>query len=144
MKINFSKKQFKQLLDLVYLGEWTANSSKLMDERNVAYDELFQYVCSFAKDFGFDDTITYDNELNGYYPTLDFEEQLQPLITNNDNEVLWSELSGRLAKRDLVEMEETFQTKDAYFKKMFEIVERYETEFEKNGLTNLVIKENQS
>ncbi len=115
-----------------------------MDERNVEYDDLFQYISSFAKDFGFDDTINYDNELNGYYPTLDFEEQLQPLITHNDNEVFWSELSGRLAKRDLVEMTETFQTKEAYLKKMFETVERYETEFEKNGLTNLVIKESQS
>ena len=29
MKTNFSKKQYQHLLDLLYLREWTANSSKL-------------------------------------------------------------------------------------------------------------------
>ena len=55
MKINFTKKQYKQLLDLVYLGEWTANSSKEADERNEEYSALFRYICSFAKEFGLDE-----------------------------------------------------------------------------------------
>ncbi len=141
MKINFTKQQYKHLVELLYLGEWTANSSKVQGERNNDYDALYQYVCSFAKQFGLDDDITYDKSLDGYYPTLQFEENLQPIINHNDNEVFWNELSIRLAKRDLAKLNEDLPTSDAYVERLFQIEEKYEDEFAKHGIENLVIKE---
>lgn len=126
---------------MAHLGEWTANSSKVHGERHEEYDELFQYICSFAKDFGYDDIIKYEKTLAGYYPTLEFEEHLQPLIDDNDNDVFWNQLSMRLAKRDMKKREDKFQSKDDYMKKMIEIEGQYEDEFENNGLENIMIKE---
>jgi hypothetical protein len=142
LKINFTKKQFGVLLEILHLGEWTANSSKTHDERNADYDSLFQYVCSFAKDFGHGHVIEYDKRLEGYFPTKEFEEKLHPLIEHNDNEVFWSKLTLGLAKRDLAENGETFSSHEDYMRKIFELEEKYEIEFEKNGIKNLIISHN--
>ena len=139
MKINFTKKQYKHLLDLVYLGEWTANSSKYSSERNTEYDELFQYVCSFAKDFGLDHLVPIDKGSNEHFPTLEYEEELQPLIDENDNDVFWNELSSRLAKRDVASSENTVATIEESRLKYFQIESEYEKEFVDNGLENLQI-----
>ncbi|MGG0645272.1 hypothetical protein ABE021_15210 [Sporosarcina gallistercoris] len=140
MKINFTKKQYKQLLDLVYLGEWTANSSKDSDERYTEYDALFEYVCSFAKDFGVENLVPFDKGLDAHFPTQEYEQQLQPIIDDNDNEVFWQELSSRLAKRDLVKEGKTYATQDETMLKFFEVQGEYEKEFEDNGLSNLELR----
>lgn len=141
MKINFTKKQFKTLLDLAYLGEWTANSIRAHDERFADYEELFQYICTYAKDMGYDDLVPYDQELNAYFPSKDYENQLHPIIDANDDYVFWENLSGHLAKRDLDREGGTFDTLDDRFLRLCEIEERYTKEFEENGLDNVMIKE---
>lgn len=140
MKINFTKKQYKQLLDLVYLGEWTANSTKNSDERNTNYEDLFQYICSFAKNFGAEDLVPFDKALNAHFPTQEYETQLQPLIDENDHEVFWQELSSRLANRDLAKEGETGSTQDEAMMKFFKVQGEYEQEFEDNGLMNLELR----
>ena len=140
MKLNFTKKQYQQLMELLYLGEWTANSSRDFEDRNKEYDELFQYVSSFAKDFGFDEQITFDKKMKEYYPTPEFERKLDPYIEHNDNDIFWNELTMRLAKRDVQKNNEEFETHEEYVERLFEIEEIYETEFEENGLENVVVK----
>ncbi|WEG13441.1 hypothetical protein PU629_03470 [Pullulanibacillus sp. KACC 23026] len=141
MKLNITNKQYKHLLDLIYLGEWTANSGRVDDDRIKVYDDLFNYFFSFANDFGYDDQVTYDKKLDAYFPTQEFEERLQPLIDFNDNEVFWNELPTRLAKRDIKQSGETFETTEDYLRKLFEIEGYYEDEFEENGLKNLRVQD---
>ncbi|WJY26384.1 hypothetical protein [Sporosarcina trichiuri] len=140
MKINFTKKQYKQLLDLVYLGEWTANSAKEEDERHIGYEELFQYICSFAKDFGSEDFVVSDKAMARYFLTREYEEQLEPIIQENDNEVFWNELAGRLARRDLARTQNVFASEGDATAKYFETAGNYEIEFENNGLENLELR----
>ncbi|WP_096185653.1 hypothetical protein [Evansella halocellulosilytica] len=144
MKINFTKKQYKQLLNIAFLGNWTANSTRLPDEIHEEYHDIYQYICSFAKNFGYDNVITYDKKFDQYFPTLEFEEPLQPIIDENDDRVFWEELSNRLAKRDIAMTGEEFQTNDDYIEKLFKAKEKYEIEFGQNGIENLVIKERTS
>ncbi|MDV6379261.1 hypothetical protein ORD22_13655 [Sporosarcina sp. GW1-11] len=139
MKINFTKKQFKHLLDLVHLGEWTANSTRDSEQLIKEYEELYQYINSLAKDFGYEEIIQYDQKLNDYYPTQEYENQFQPIIDANDNEVFWNELSIRLAKRDLAKEAVVPRDADERFKRLIEIEERYAEEFDENGLDRLVI-----
>ncbi|VDG97022.1 Uncharacterised protein [Lysinibacillus sphaericus] len=140
MKINFTKKQYKHLLDLVYLGEWTANSSKEHVERDNDYEELFQYICSFAKNFGVEELVPFDKEMNEHFPTQEYEKQLQPLIDENDESVFWQELSGRLTKRDLAKEGKTYSTQDEAMMKFFDVEGEYEKEFMDNGLSNLQLR----
>lgn len=140
MKINFTKKQFKHLLDLVHLGEWTANSSRESDTLIKEYEELFQYINSLAKDFGYEEIIQFDKKLNDYFPTQAYENELQPIIGLNDNEVFWNELSGRLATRDLANEKVVPRDADEQFKRLLEIEQLYEEEFEEHGLSRLILK----
>ncbi|MBU9710395.1 hypothetical protein [Evansella tamaricis] len=84
MKINLNKKQYKQLLDLAFIAEWKANSSKRFEERNKEVYEIFQYLCSLAKDFGYGDIITYNSDFDEYFPTVDYEESLLSVIEGSD------------------------------------------------------------
>lgn len=141
MKINFTKKQFTQLLDLLYLGEWTANSSRSYTERHTGYDELVQYVYAFAKEMGQEEKIIFDKQSNEYFPTQEYEKQLQPIIDENDNDVFWQELSMRLSQRDLAKGEKVLKDQEERTKRLFELDEYYEEEFVNNGLARLVVKE---
>ncbi|MDG5789364.1 hypothetical protein QA612_18035 [Evansella sp. AB-P1] len=60
----------------------------IIEERHKKYDELCDYIYSFAKDFGYDDLIEYDKSLNRYLPTLKFDEFVQPIIDENDKRFL--------------------------------------------------------
>ncbi|SHG16086.1 hypothetical protein [Ornithinibacillus halophilus] len=140
MKINITKKQYKLLTELLYLGEWTANSWRTDGDRFKEYEEIVQYFNSFAKDFGFDDVIAYDQSMGDYFHTLEFEKTVEPFIQENDNEVFWNQLTYRLAKRELNNLKEKPKTQDEYINKLFEIEEKYEIEFEKNGIKSLHIK----
>lgn len=140
MKINFTKKQFKHLLDLVHLGEWTANSSRESDTLIKEYEELYQYINSLAKDFGYEEIIQFDKKLNEYFPTQAYENELQPIIEVNDNEVFWNELSSRLATRDLANEKVIPRDTDEQFKRLLEIEQRYEEVFVEHGLSRLILK----
>ena len=77
MKIKLTKKQYKNLLKLVYLGNWMVNSIRSGnegDERIKKYDEIEQYIFSFAKEAGLKKYIEFDKEFNQFFPTPEFEE----------------------------------------------------------------------
>ncbi|UOQ94647.1 hypothetical protein MUO14_06780 [Halobacillus shinanisalinarum] len=110
------------------------------DDRNEDYEALFQYVLSFAKKFGYDDVIIYDKQLDGYFPSLEFEERLHVVIEENDNEVFWDQLGQRLAKRDLEKERAVIQDQDEYFRRLYELEGKYEEEFISNGIKNIDIQ----
>jgi len=138
MKINFTKKQYKQLLDLVYLGEWTANASRNKDERIQEYEEIMQYVLSFAKNFGYDDIVDYDKSMDSYFPNREHEEEMDIHIDHNENVAFWHQLSRRLANRDVEK--EGIQDPEERLKRVFELEAKYEDEFVENGIENISIK----
>ncbi|UTR12081.1 hypothetical protein MM300_07250 [Evansella sp. LMS18] len=140
MKINFTKKQYKQLIDLAYLGEWTANSSKTGSDRSEEFGEMLQYILSFAKEFGYDDIVTLDKRSGNYYLTGDYEESLHYLIQENDDDVFWSQLSSRFAEKELLNSGEEFDNPDDRVRRFWEIEEKYEEEFDNNGIKNLVVR----
>jgi adenine specific DNA methylase Mod len=140
MKINFTKKQYKHLLDLIYLGDWVANSSKIGEEIDADYEALADYVYSFAKSFGYEDYIVYDKEYNTHFPTNKLEEELRVTIEENDTEVFWTELSSHLAHRDLQKELKSIVPPADNFIRLLQIEEKYNNEFEENGLDNVVIQ----
>jgi len=71
MKINFTKKQYEDLIKLVYLGNWFVNSHRTNDV--VEYEELEQYIFSYFEDFGMEQYIEYDKTIDEYFPTREFE-----------------------------------------------------------------------
>ena len=144
MKINFTKKQYVTLLEAVYLGIWMASSSEDGPEKT-AIDELGRYLFGFAKDFGLDELVDYDEENKVHYPSAEFEEgdELNALIDSYDDNVFVNKLILSLAGRDMLEKfgEEAVKkmTDEEFLKNERSFLEKYEEEFEKNGLKNLTL-----
>jgi hypothetical protein len=81
MEIPFTKDQFKTLIQLLYFGEWVANSYKTKEDKLYKEsDSLEQHIFSYASKFGLDNLIEYDQSLKKYVPTLSMEEMFHPLI----------------------------------------------------------------
>jgi hypothetical protein len=145
MKIKFTKEQYENLMKLVYLGEWMANSHRT-DDRIKKYDKLQKYIFSFAKDFGLEKYVDDENVDDGdFYPTRFFEEEtdVNRLQEEYDNDAFWSELPDRLGERDFYEKysEEDWEkmTREERFLKIQECIIKWEEEFDKNGIERLGI-----
>lgn len=105
MKINFTKKQYEDLVKLIYLGTWMINAHRT-DDIIENYEDLEQYVLSFFKDFGMEKYILFDEELNKFFPTKAFEEdtEVDQYIDEYNNDIFGEELIDRLARRDFIQV----------------------------------------
>jgi hypothetical protein len=143
MKINITKKQYEDLLKLVYLGNWMANANRTEDKMQ-SMDDLEGYIFSFAKDFGMERWADTDDP-KMTYPTSYFEGEsgVQELIDDYDNENFWDELADRLGNRDFMDKyskeEIEAMDREEYFMKNMECTIAWEKEFEKHGIDRLRI-----
>ena len=144
MEIKFTKKQYEDLIKMVYLGNWMINSVRF-DNIVKKYDEIEQHIYSFAKDAGLDKYIEFNSKLNRFFPTIEFEddEEIDEYIEEYDNAYFWDDLVSSLSKRDVIEKygEKAIEkmTFDELLEKERPFVEKYKDEFEKNGVKNLKI-----
>ena len=76
MKIDFTKKQYEDLVTLVYLGAWVINSNPT-DDIAEQYEELEQYILSYSEEFGMEKYVEFDEELNRFFTTQKFEEDTE-------------------------------------------------------------------
>ncbi len=145
MNIEFTKKQYEQLLKLVYLGNWLASAHRT-DDRIKKFDDLESYVFSFAKEMGFGAFVD-DEPLNGrnYFPTWQFEEGVHDLIEDYDDETFWEELIERLADMRFDEKysEQDYQkmTREEYLEKYYEIYNAIVEIIERWGLEAILLKQ---
>lgn len=141
MKINFTKKQYEDLLKLVYMGDWMTNANRTEDHTE-RFEELESYLFSFAKDFGLEEYADADDP-GRVYPSRLFEEEigLRELIDEYDNETFWDELPDHLGERDFFEKftKEEIEAMDPekLFMERMECIINWEKEFEEHGIERL-------
>lgn len=146
MKIHFTKKEYRLLLDIVSIAEWIMNShNEEANPKTQPYDSLEQKILSYAKDFGFENLVTYDQQFQKYYPTLEYEESenARLFIDKYEEAFFWDELCRRLAQRDLVQEKGIQKVKEMDVVERLTaedaIAERYNDEFIENGIKNFII-----
>jgi len=143
MKIEFTKKEYRQLLDMVEIAEWVLNShSTGPSEETKEYSGIYQKILSYAKDMGYENLITYDKDLDGYFATAEYEEsEHMRYIEEFEDDVFWEALPHRLAVRDLVkqfgEKEYAEMEFEERVSKILELEAIYNKEIEENGIDNL-------
>ena len=141
INIKFNTDQFKALLKLVYLGEWILNSHlDRKDDKLTIEEEVEQMIYSSNTEPG---VVEFEDDLQMYFPTRDFEEKMQIFIDEYDNFNFWEELAYQLADRDSkIELGDKFEKIDAreFIKIHHKYLEVYTQEFIKNNLNNLKIK----
>jgi hypothetical protein len=73
MKINITKKEYRLLLDVLYLGDWmlTAHDPEEVSEKE-KYQDVIQKFYSYAEEMGFGNLIEADKESNKYYETREY------------------------------------------------------------------------
>jgi hypothetical protein len=146
MKIHFTKKEYRLLLDIVHIAEWVMNSYTVGDNpRSQPYDDIEQKILSYAKDFGFENLVMYDQKSQKFFPTREHEESedARQFIEEFEAEVFWEELCNRLAQRDLLKEKGLQKVKKMNAIERIsaedEIAEKYNKEFVENGIRNLII-----
>ncbi len=148
MKINFTKKEYRLLLDIVYLGQWMIEAHKSGDlDDDDEYEMLVQKIYSFGKEMGCDDLVVPEKNLNKFYPARLYEEEsgIHDIIDQYNNDTFWDELVNRLAERDAradaeASNQEISSVED-FWKLSAPHESRYADEFSENGLKNLIISE---
>jgi len=143
MKIELTKEQLGGLAKLVFLGNWLANSWRnedVIDE----YDEVESLVLAEAAKHGFEEYAEFDEEEKKALPSHELEEKMTETIDFYNDNTFWDQLIYRMADRDYVRKygEEAFDelTTDKGMEKERPLVEKYEKEFNENGLDRLEIR----
>ncbi|MFY9261686.1 MAG: hypothetical protein WAO71_14420 [Gallionella sp.] len=147
MKIEFTRKEYQNLLDMLYIANWVLTAHKLEDDPRVeAYEALEQKIYAHAQPMGFGDLIEYMADDEEYYPTKKYEDTspAAAFIQEFENDSFWEELIDRLANRDLIKQAGGVEnlsslSVEQHFGLLHPLETKYSAEFEQNGLDGIRI-----
>lgn len=139
VKTEFSAKEYRKLIELVYLGEWMINAQHDPDFEDEAATALVQKLLTAPKL----PDVELDAETGERFMVSEWTERLyDQYILDYDDHVFWDELTERLAQRDLardrgVEIDQL--NRDDDLMELRPLEERYRTELEEHGLDRIEI-----
>lgn len=133
MNIELTAKQYRRLLDLVYIGNWILNSIR-GDDRFADYDEVESLIFSHCVKEGM---ASLAEHLNGsLIPSRSFAEGgIHEAIADYENTVFYEVLAEELARRD---MNYEPISNDNY-EELSHRIDEYIAEFERNGTENILV-----
>ena len=133
MQIELSKKEFRRLLDLVYIGNWILNSTRGTD-RFADYDDLETKLFGLCRTTGMDTLV---QKWEGIYvPSRAFADGgIHEAIMDYEDTVFFEILAEELARRDMDYQPVSRENYDELVSRM----DDYIAEFEANGTDNLVL-----
>ena len=133
MNIELSPKEYRRLLDLVYIGNWILNSTR-GEDRFQDYDDVESKLFSLCKAFGMPELAErWDGTV---IPSRAFSEGgIHEAIMDYEDTVFFEILAEELARRDLGL--ENSDPEDAT--ELTNRMDEYMAEFEKNGLNTINI-----
>ena len=133
MNIELSEKEFRRLLDLVYVGNWILNSAR-GDDRFEDYDLLQEKMFSLAPAHGMGSLV--QRWYGHVFPSQAYEDGgIHEAIADYEDAVFFDILAEELARRDLgLESEEPED-----YTELSARMEEYLSEFDKNGLNTIHI-----
>lgn len=102
MKINITKKEYRLLIEMLYLADWMMHAH-CVDRPYKEHEAFKKKILSLYKEMDAEDIIEYSKKLDGYYEVNEYDEYIQEkFIIHYDNETFWDELIDRLAERDIL------------------------------------------
>lgn len=130
MNIDLTDKEFRRLLDMVYIGNWILNSTRAAD-RFEDYDIVQEKLFSLCAKNGMRSLI---QVWHGHvFPSKAYEDGgIHEAIADYEDAVFFDILAEELSRRDLGEDIGDFGALTAR-------MDEYMAEFEKNGVANLTV-----
>ena len=124
MQIEFTKKEFRRLLDMVYIGNWILNSTR-GDDRFADYDNLESKLFALCRQNGMDALV---ERWHG-------EDVPSKAIMDYEDTVFYEILAEELARRDMDYQPVSRENYDELVSRM----DDYIAEFEAHGTDNISI-----
>ncbi len=133
MEIELTRKQFRRLLDMVYIGNWILNSTR-GEERFKDYDEVESLLFARAAAEGMPTlSDVYEGEV---IPSRAFAEGgIHEAIMEYENNVFFEILAEDLARRDMDDV----PIDDSNCDELNRRIDAYIDEFEAHGTDNITV-----
>lgn len=134
MQIDLTGKEFRRLLDMVYIGNWILNSAREENDRIEDYDRIEEKLFALCRSNGMDSLC---EQYRGHtLPSRAFNDGgIHEAIVAYEDAVFFDILAEELAKRDMGYPDIT----DSNYEELISRMEDYLNEFDENGADNLVI-----
>lgn len=134
MTIELTNKEFRHLLDMVYIGNWVLNSTRPEDDRFEDYDVLESKLFSLCRDNGM--KVLVEQYAGASFPSRAYEEGgIHEAIAYYEDNVFFEILAEELSRRDMAYEEINDDNYDEIVTRM----DSYMNEFEASGLDHLVL-----
>ena len=135
MQIELSKKEFRLLLDMVYIGNWVLNSTRGAD-RFAQYDDIESKLFALCPQHGMQ---VLAEPWNGTtVPSRAYAEGgIHEAIAFYEDNVFYEILAEELSRRDMDYPEIT----DENYGEVITRMDRYMAEFQASGLDHLVLED---
>ena len=132
MDIKLSEKEFRRLLDMVYIGNWILNSTRAGD-RFIDYDIVESKLFAKCAECGMEELMDFSS--GAVFPSRAFENGgIHEAISDYEDAVFYDILAEELAIRDMG-YDSAEENKDELERR----IDEYLDEFEANGIDNLII-----
>lgn len=134
MTIELTNGEFRQLLDLVYIGNWILNSTR-GDDRIEEYDRIESKIFGLCAGTPFSTLV--ENRLGVSLPSRAFNDGgIQEAIAYYEDGVFFDILAEELAKRDMGYPEITPENYDELTERM----DKYLAHFRDNGVESVSVE----
>ena len=134
VQIELTEKEFRRLLDMVYIGNWILNSCR-EEDRFEDYDDLEEKLFSLCPEHGM--SALCERWEGHVYPSRAFEEGgIHEAIADYEDAVFYDILAEELARRDMSDEQISQNDTDELAERM----EEYFDEFEENGIDNVRVE----
>ena len=133
MQIDLTKKEFRRLLDMVYIGNWILNSTR-GDDRFADYDDVESKLFALCQEAGMPALV--EKWEGADVPSRAFADGgIHEAIVDYEDTVFYEILAEELARRD---MDYQPVSKDNY-DELVSRMDDYIAEFEAHGTDNILI-----
>lgn len=142
INLEMTPEQYKKLIEIVYLGTWMVNSTKM--ELDEEIEEVRALVLSKYNEAGLENHIIHQKEMDIYDLDVDFESNLlDTYVEEYDEFSFWDKLVEKLAEKEMVEIYGVpkGEMTDEMMEKRLEIEERIGEKLEETGITRLAFKD---
>ena len=137
MKLELTRKQYRRLLDMVYIGNWVLNSTR-GEDRIPDYDEVESLLFAKAAEEGMPILAeVYNGEV---IPSRAFAEGgIHEAIMDYEDNVFFDILAEDLARRDM----DDAPIDESNYDELNSRIDAYIAEFEQHGTDNILVDSDQ-
>lgn len=134
MNLELTRKQYRRLLDMAYIGNWVLNSARGTD-RFSDYDEVESLLFSKAQEEGL--TSLYENWGGEIVPSRAFVNGgIHEAIADYEDSVFFDILAEELARRDMADV----PIDESNYEELTRRIDEYMLEFELHGTDHVQVE----